>query len=81
MNDNAINLNETLHRQHGPMLTPEILAAILHKPSADAFLQWLKKGRDSDAAAMRKAKRKLGRRVYFFTADIAAILAGDEAAQ
>lgn len=77
MSNNSPTLNETLQRQYGPMLTLDMLAAALHRPRG-AFEQWLNKSREPAATAMRQAKRKLGRRVYFVTAEVAAIIAGAE---
>jgi hypothetical protein len=77
MTHNPPSLNETLQSQYGPMLTIEMLANALHRPRG-AFEQWINKSREPAATSMRQAKRKLGRRVYFVTAEVAAIITGDE---
>lgn len=74
----ATSLNEVLHSQYGPMLTPEIVAGVLHRDH-DAFDQWLRKSKEPAAQALRDVKKKLGRRIYFVTAEVAAILSGEEA--
>lgn len=78
MSNNSHTLNDTLQSQYGPMLTLDMLATALHRPRG-AFEQWLNKSNEPEAITMRQAKRKLGRRIYFITSEVAAIIAGDEA--
>lgn len=74
----ATSLNDVLHSHYGPMLTPEIVARVLHR-DLDAFDQWLRKSKEPAAQALRDVKKKLGRRIYFVTAEVAAILSCEEA--
>lgn len=73
-------LNETLQARYGAMMTAEMLAAALHRPT-EPFRQWLNKSSEPSAVAMRKARKKIGRRIYFVTIEVAGIIAGEGASE
>ena len=68
-------IEEVLTKLYGPMLNIAQLAKVLHR-SADGLRISLRA--DSDwSRPINAAKLKLGRRVYFRTAEIAKVLSGE----
>lgn len=76
MSEYAGQLNEMLCREYGPLLSLDDMAMLL-KRRRNAVEQWVGKSREPSAIAMRAARKKIGRRVYFITSEVAAILAGE----
>lgn len=70
-----MQIEEALTKQYGPLLSIAQLAKVL-----DRSAEGLRKSLQSDSEWSRNinaAKVKLGRRVYFRTADIAKVLSGE----
>lgn len=70
-----MQIEEALTKQYGPLLSIAQLAKVL-----DRSAEGLRKSLQSDSEWSRNinaAKVKLGRRVYFRTADIAKVFSGE----
>ncbi|AXW60966.1 DNA-binding protein [Ralstonia nicotianae] len=71
-----MQIEETLTKLYGPMLTVAQLAKVLDRSTKGLTISLLRA--DSDwARAINAAKLKIGRRVYFRTPDIARFLSGE----
>lgn len=69
-----MTIEETLIKSYGPLLSVAALATVLDR-SPDGLRISLRSSTDW-ALAINAAKFRLGRRVYFRTADIARLLSG-----
>ncbi|MET2530446.1 DNA-binding protein [Ralstonia pseudosolanacearum] len=70
-----MQIEEVLTKLYGPLLSLAQLAQVLHR-SADGLRICLRS--DSDwSRSINAAKIKLGRRVYFRTAQISQVLSGE----
>ena len=70
-----MQIEETLTQLYGPLLSVAQLAKVLHR-SAEGLRITLRSQSDW-AKPINAAKLKLGRRVYFKTAEIALVLSGN----
>lgn len=70
------SITEQLEEQYGPLMTIAQLAHVLSRKEAGlrAALQFPK---DHGAARLSQVMRRIGRRIYFPTAVVAALLNGD----
>lgn len=69
-----MEIEETLTKQYGPLLSVVQLATILHRSSEGLRISLRTESDWSNR--INSAKLKLGRRVYYRTAEIALVLSG-----
>ncbi|MBX9431290.1 DNA-binding protein [Ralstonia pseudosolanacearum] len=70
-----MTIEETLLREYGPLLSVVQLAKVLDRSTEG--LRICLRSESEWSKAINTTKLKLGRRVYFRTAEIAKILSGD----
>lgn len=72
-----MNTEQILIEKFGPLLTISQLAVVLNR-SADGLRFMLSRSDSDIAGELGKARRKIGRRVYFKAADVAKVIDGVE---